>query len=259
MSTGLKDDGERGHSGLDDATAPDKRNPLLRRSRAFKRHKSMNQQNQRLDASATGRRFLRSAFALLLPLAFFCGCATSNHPQPNQFPFKATDWHGFESVEFTRDFRLGDYDQLAMEHFDTNSTKLPPPDENTHKIAVIFAERADGIFYNALRDKMKGRLQILPRLPDPPVPDRTLVFRGKIVEVDPGSAALRFWVGMGAGLPRVQISGEFADAKTGEVLIRFERARVGPLNKADYEGGLNHCIEALGNDMPYLLDVFKTK
>jgi hypothetical protein len=51
-------------------------------------------------------------------------------------------------------------------------------------------------------------------------PPESLVLKGTIHEVEKGSAAARFWVGMGAGQSRVQ--GEFAlDSAEGKTLTRF--------------------------------------
>jgi hypothetical protein len=56
------------------------------------------------------------------------------------------------------------------------------------------------------------------------VPPRSIVLSGTINEVEKGSGAARFWVGMGAGQARVQGEFEIKDA-AGQSLTRFAARR----------------------------------
>ena len=53
--------------------------------------------------------------------------------------------------------------------------------------------------------------------------------RGKVADIHPGSQAARYWAGFGAGSAWVKINGELVDAKSNDVLLRFEQQRVGAM------------------------------
>jgi hypothetical protein len=108
-----------------------------------------------------------------------------------------------------------------------------------------------------VRKDAKDAVDQLRAKPAGEITERALILRGKLEQIDPGSMALRIWIGMGSGLPNVRITGEIIDAKSKETLIRFERDRVGALRKAGYDEALDHCFEVLADDVEYLLNVFK--
>jgi HEAT repeat protein len=108
-----------------------------------------------------------------------------------------------------------------------------------------------------VRKDAKDAIEKLQSKPAGEITEKALIFRGKLKQIDPGSMALRFWIGMGSGLPNVRITGEIIDAKSNETLIRFERNRVGALRKQGYDEALDHCLEVLADDVEYLLNVFK--
>jgi hypothetical protein len=197
-----------------------------------------------------------NAWSLIMIVAL-CGCASTKAPlHPTQFPMTAKDWHGMDSVEFAKDFRLADYSWLILEPLDTSATKLPSPKENTYRDAVRVEQRSDGIIGHELSRRFANRLAVQPMIQGASLPDRTLLFRGKLLEVDPGSVALRVWVGMGTGLCKVGMDAEIVDAKSGEVLLKFTRYRAGSVNLVGYDESLGHCVEALGDDAGFLLDIF---
>jgi len=48
---------------------------------------------------------------------------------------------------------------------------------------------------------------------------KTLVLRGAIAELDPGSRALRYFVGFGAGATKAQIESQFVESDTGRIVL----------------------------------------
>ena len=49
-----------------------------------------------------------------------------------------------------------------------------------------------------------------------------MIMEGRITKINLGSAAVRFWVGWGAGGAGMSVKGELKDAKSGDTLVKFE-------------------------------------
>lgn len=87
---------------------------------------------------------------------------------------------------------------------------------------------------------------------------RTLVIRGRLLKVDPGSKAARYFVGYGAGAVKIQIAGEIVDGSSGSVLLRFTQERrsgVG-LFGGDYADLFGRTARQLGGDIAGLINAF---
>ena len=89
---------------------------------------------------------------------------------------------------------------------------------------------------------------------------KTLIVRGKVEDLTPGSRAKRYLAGFGAGAAGTKFSGEIVDAKSGEVLARFtQERRSGGTFK--FAGGndmdvMRDAIHASGKDIAHILDAF---
>ena len=201
------------------------------------------------------------SFAILLILtlfaAFLTGCAT-NKSTLRKAPPTAKDWHFMDSMELVQQFRLRDYSQLLFENVSTNGVKLPPTDENTYPNAITALHRTDSILLSELRKRCHTVPVSDSEMPKGSAPERTLVLRATLVNVDPGSRAARYWLGVGAGKAFVRIKGELVDAKTNAVLLRFEQMRSRSIGVfgGDYDGMLADCIETIGNDICHLIELF---
>ena len=87
----------------------------------------------------------------------------------------------------------------------------------------------------------------------------TLVIRGKVLEIDPGSKAARYWAGFGAGAAKARVSGEIVDAKSGQVMARFTQERrsgVGMMG-GDYQKLIQGNLKAIGEDVANILKAFQ--
>ena len=86
----------------------------------------------------------------------------------------------------------------------------------------------------------------------------TLVVRGRVTKMDPGSKAARYWGGFGAGAARTEIAGEVVDGGSGKVLLRFlqERRSGWGLFGGDYEKLMNRNLRAIGEDLAGTLTHF---
>jgi len=87
-------------------------------------------------------------------------------------------------------------------------------------------------------------------------PADAIVVVGKFVEMDPGSAAKRYFVGYGAGKSGVKVQGSI---KSGDkVLATFEQRRVGVMSGGykDSMGKLMSDTIAIGEDLAKLLNAW---
>jgi len=191
---------------------------------------------------------------------FVCGCATTS-PRPTHYPSTASHWNGIDSVEFLQEFRLEDYARLVVEPLDTSTAALPPKDENTYEPVVNVLKKTDSTVLAQLQRVLKGKLVVSDQKPDSTSPESTLLLRGKVADIHPGSQAARYWGGFGAGAAWVKINGEIADAKTARVLLRFEQQRVGSMGMfgGSYNGLLTDCVVEIGSDIGRLLVLCKTR
>jgi hypothetical protein len=86
----------------------------------------------------------------------------------------------------------------------------------------------------------------------------TLIIRGKVLAMDPGSKAARYWAGFGAGAAKAKIEGEIVDAKSRQVLARFTQERrsgVGMMG-GDYQELMQRNLNAIGEDVANILKAF---
>ena len=206
----------------------------------------------------SGRQYV---FAALLGALLIGGCATTpTVVRPTKYPSSAKDWHGIDSIEFLQELRLEDYSRLIMEPLNISATKLPPKDENTYAAAIRILNRADSIVLIEIQDRVKGNLEVSNAKPESRSLEKTLLLRGKVTEIDPGSRAARYWIGFGAGRAWVTISGEIVDAKTDKVLLSFEQRRLAVIGVfgGAYDGMLTDCVVEIGRDIGHMLVLFKS-
>jgi len=189
------------------------------------------------------------------------GCATTSTSQkPTKFSSSAKDWNGIDSVEFVQDFKVEDYARLVVLPLDTSKTALPPKEENTFAPVVLVLKKSDDLFRSHVAEKLRGILDVTNQLGEPP-PAGTLLVRGRIADMHPGSQAARYWGGFGAGSAWVKINGEVADPKSGAVFLKFEQQRIGAMGLfgGSYDALLSDCVESIGNDVGRMISVFKTR
>jgi hypothetical protein len=202
--------------------------------------------------------WLRIALALsflALPGAAF---AKDKKPAAPTAPGKYTEWGGeIDELEIVEPFRLADYSHVAVEPFDTSATPLPEASDNSY-------EPARRVLAQVANSFVEGFSEALPK-PQAAVVEAgkeagpgTLVVRGKVTTMDPGSKAARYWGGFGAGAARTEISGEVVDGGSGKVLLRFlqERRSGWGLFGGDYEKLMNRNLRAIGGDLAGTLTHF---
>jgi Domain of unknown function (DUF4410) len=198
----------------------------------------------------------RVALALaLLALPWGAAQAKTKTGTPTT-PGKYTDWDGeMDSLEVVETFKLAEYDRILVEPLDTSGVELPEVKDNTyapvrHVLAEAAKPLAAGMAELSPPDVLVGTLK------KPEV--GALVVRAKVVKMDPGSQAARYWAGFGAGAAKTGISGEVSDARTGKVLLRFQQERRSAVGSygGDYEDLLNRNLWTIGKDLANVLQHF---
>jgi hypothetical protein len=197
------------------------------------------------------RLILRSAgIALALLLAAGVAHAGKRDKAPTA-PGTYHDWNGdLDEIEIVETFDLEDYDRLVVGTFDTADTPLPDEDDNSYAPAKQVLSDVETSLIQGLKEA-GGGLSVVRQEGDAPAEAGTLLLRGRVVEMDPGSRSARYWAGFGAGAARAKLSGELVDAASGRVLLRFTQERrsgVG-MGGGGYVELLNRNLRAIGEDL----------
>ncbi len=205
-----------------------------------------------------------SSIICILFICLLCSCA---HQTPNNVASHGIvkDWNGFiDEIEILEPLNLSDYSRLIVAKLDTSATTLPPADENTYEPTKIVLKSSADIFTNALRDQFKEAKSSLEIVgPEDKVTGadiRTLLVKGKVTEMNPGSQALRYWVGFGAGKSRVEVAGEIIDAKSNKPMVKFKHAKASGIGVfgGDYQKFLTDNTHDVGEDIGKMLLYFVT-
>lgn len=194
---------------------------------------------------------LALALALLLPTA-----ALAAKKAPPTAPGKYTDWNDeIDQLEVVETFELDGYQTVIVESFDTSDTALPSKDDNAY-IAVQTTLASVALpLVEGLTTSLGSKLAVAEGSGGEA---GTLVVRGKIVTMDPGSRAARYWAGFGAGAARTDVEGEVVDGGTGKVLLRFRQERrsgVG-IGGGDYVKLMQRNLRTIGEDLGMALRAF---
>ncbi len=207
--------------------------------------------------SRTQLVLLCSTFALLLSVA---PVALARGSKPVTEPGKYKSWGpDIDEVEILKTFKTADYDRIVVLPFDTSSTPLPDPKDRSYDtIKSVLASYTD-TFTEAFRSELKAKAKV-EQASTAPHTARTLIVRGAVDDMSPGSRAKRYLVGYGAGAAGSKIHGEIVDAKSGDVLVRFtQERRSGGTFK--FGGGndaqvMRDSVHAEAQDVAHMLDVF---
>ena len=146
---------------------------------------------------------------------------------------------------------------VAMKPFSATDADLKEGDkkEDTKKMQPIAGRTLGDEFVGQLK-KMGPFTEVSLLADDATPPADAIVVEGKFVEIDPGSAAKRYFVGYGAGKSGVKVEGTI---KSGDkVLATFEQRRVGVMSGGykDSMGKLMSDTIAIGEDIAKLLNAW---
>jgi hypothetical protein len=162
-----------------------------------------------------------------------------------------------DRIEIVKPFRFADYRKVQVEAFDTDGVELPDEDDNSYQSAKRALDDATEDFADGLDEELEKDVSLLRGTAEDGT-QGTLLIRGKVTLMDPGSRAARYWAGFGAGAARSEIEAEIVDAQSGEVLLRFTQERrsgVGAFG-GDYEDLMQRNLVAIGRDAAKILREF---
>ena len=164
-----------------------------------------------------------------------------------------------DRMEIVKSFKIADYDHIVVQSFDTTATPLPDQKEKSYNSVKSVLDGYTLTLVEALRPELKAKADVTTS--DKPTKEaKTLIVRGKVEELNPGSRAGRMLVGYGAGGTGTKLSGELVDARSGEVLARFTQARRSG-GTWKFAGGndmdvMRDSVHAAGKDVAHILDAF---
>jgi hypothetical protein len=168
------------------------------------------------------------------------------------------DWNKLiDKLEIVEPFQVTAFTKIVVLPLDTKQTPLPKQDDNTYAPTATVLSDATDIFITGIRKHVAGKLgaSIAEQPPTADAAKGVLLIRGKVLEINPGSRAARYWVGFGAGKSRVEIMGEIVNAETGAPLLKFSHARVSSVGEVggDYTKFLSDDVREVGEDVGKML------
>ncbi|HKO58811.1 MAG TPA: DUF4410 domain-containing protein [Thermoanaerobaculia bacterium] len=198
----------------------------------------------------------RALLMMLLAVVVAAPMQARGKKQASTEPGKYKEWGpDIDQIEIVKPFRFADYKAVVVEPFDTSAAKLPDKDDNSYDEAkMVLAGTAVGLA-QGLRASVTQSVETDEK---PAKEAGTLLIRGKVTVMDPGSRAARYWAGFGAGAARTEIEAEVIDAATGETLLRFTQQRrsgVGVYG-GDYQELMKRNLNAIGEDVGAMLRMF---
>lgn len=187
------------------------------------------------------RQTLLLAIALALPLS-------STNAQ-NTAPGTYKDWNKVDEVEIVQSFKFADFAKVVVTPLEKSSVKLPAESDNTFAPTKAMLEASDDHFVEGLRKSITDfRKDATVEKGAESKEAKTLLVRGKLLTLDPGSKAARAFGGFGAGAAKAKISIELVDAATGTVVARMtheRRAGTGALG-GSYEKVMSQSLREVG-------------
>ncbi|MEA2339469.1 MAG: hypothetical protein QOE82_3476 [Thermoanaerobaculia bacterium] len=188
---------------------------------------------------------------VVIAIAFAAMAAKKTPTAPGKYQEWGPD---IDSVEIVKTFKFTDYSKVVVQPLDTSSTPKAEEADMVEKVANVAAHATEP-FLAGVRKGVPDAV-----LASASSASRSLIVRGKITALDPGSRAKRMWVGYGAGAARTAIDGEIVDAKSGEVLVRFTQVRRSGIERfgrgSSYEEIMKRNLTAIGEDVANLLKEF---
>jgi Domain of unknown function (DUF4410) len=200
------------------------------------------------------RRLTALLFTLLLIApALFAGKATTA-------PGKYKEWGpDIDEIEILRTLPIADYDRIVIPKFDTSKVQLPSEKERWYETMKIVLAGYTDAFAEAFKKELKAKATVHQGDEGAKKP-KTLIIRGTVGQLDPGTRAGRYFGGFGAGAASTRLTVEIVDAATDEVLVRVTQARRSagtwkPGGGSDLEV-MRDAIHAVGKDIAHVLDSF---
>jgi len=169
------------------------------------------------------------------------------------------DWGpDIDEIKINQTFRIADYDKIIVEPLDTSNAPLPDQKEKWYGTMKDALAASTGWFMEAFPKELKAKAEV--EQASGSKRSKTLILRGTVDSMDPGSRAGRYFGGFGAGSASAKVSVDIVDAKSGKVLAHVTQAR---RSGGTWKGGggndlavMRDSIHAIAQDMAHVLDSF---
>lgn len=164
-----------------------------------------------------------------------------------------------DKIEILQTFKIADYDRIIVEPFDTSKTPLPDQKEKWYGTMKSALASYNVWFMEAFPKELKGKATV-EEAAKAPKKSGTLIIRGSVDQMDPGSRAGRYFGGFGAGSASSTLTAEIVDAKSGKVLARVTQTR---RSAGTWKGAggsdldvMRDSVHATAQDIAHVLDAF---
>lgn len=194
--------------------------------------------------------------SLLLVVAMAVPMFARGKKAASKEPGTYKEWGpNIDELEIVRKFHTADYRNIVVEPFVTADVKMPEQSDNSYKPVQSVLASVTETLVSGLKKEIDQNVSVSER---PSKSSDTLIIRGKVLEINPGSRAARYFAGFGAGAAGARIQGEIVDAKSNQVLARFTQERRSGTGAAGggYEDLLNRDIKTIGGDIGRILKEF---
>src|SRR5438067_8305026 len=137
----------------------------------------------------------RLVFSLFVAVVAFAPLALARGKKPELAPGTYKIWgEDIDEIDIAKSFKTSDYDNIAVTRIDTSKTPLPDPKEKWYESAKTVLNSYTETLTESLRDEMKGKMKV-DVADNAPKTSRTLILRGSVLAIDPGSRAGRMLAG----------------------------------------------------------------
>ncbi|HYS56231.1 MAG TPA: DUF4410 domain-containing protein [Thermoanaerobaculia bacterium] len=198
-------------------------------------------------------------FILVLAVIAPALYARGKKPAPTA-PGTYKEWgQDIDKIEIIKTFKISDYDKIIVQPFDTTKAPLPDKKEKWYGTMKSALAATTEWFMEGLQPELKTKAD-LQQSSNSPKDSKTLIIRGTVDAMDPGSRAGRYFGGFGAGSASTKLSFEVVDAKSGKVLAKVTQER---RSAGTWKGGggsdldvMRDSVHAIAQDMAHVLDAF---
>jgi hypothetical protein len=197
-------------------------------------------------------------FCLVLGgLSFALPTQTCAREKDATAPGTYRDWNGdIDEVTIFQTFRADSYNDIVVESFESTGVRLPDPRENTYQAVQSAIRLMKPAFLEGFQAKLRHKPAEAGTVPRGK--GRSLVIRARLIKMDPGSQAARYFGGFGAGAVKIALMGEIVDAASGKVLIRFQQERRSGWGAfgGGYGALFTRTARQIGGDVAGLINAF---
>jgi hypothetical protein len=170
-------------------------------------------------------------------------------------PGKYEEWNDdIDVIEIVETFSMSDYKAIVVTAFDSEGVELPEKDDNTYEPVKTVLRNPESPFADGLAGEFKGA-----EIKEGESGGAgELVISAKVLEMDPGSKAARYWAGFGAGAARAHLEITVKDGASGKVLLKIDQERRSGMGAmgGDYVELMQRNLRAIGEDMALVFSKF---